>query len=125
MAQHSSTLDSPSETALMHTQHLLNDPAQRSAALKDTSGAQMADQQVQGLSGGSKDTADAIYGLSSSIFANLAKNASGDSSAMQKSLEQAQKDPEGFMNSLTPAQKKNLEAIAQQIQNQRGPSSQP
>lgn len=56
-----------------------------------------------------------IYSLTADILGNAAKDGNGDPEAMLKLLEQAQKDPEAFVNKLPPEQQKKLKDISDQM----------
>lgn len=115
----SAELDGASQEALQKTQEMLQDPKERNKAIQKDANAVAADQQVRSLAGSDKNTQE-IYGLSSDILGDLAKQANGDPNKMLELIEKAKKDPEAFGKTLTPEQKRKLHELSTQI-----PAAQP
>jgi hypothetical protein len=105
-------LDKESKEALEKTQQLLRDPTQRNAAMKGNQEAQTNNQSLESLVG--SQNASGVYDLSAEIFGKIVTDSNGDPAVMQKKIEEAQKNPTAFLNSLTPEQKARIKAIADQ-----------
>jgi hypothetical protein len=73
---------------------------------------------------GGKGT-DGVYDLSADIFAKIVTESNGDMVVMQQKLEQAQKNPEAFLKSLTPEQQARIKSMANQLGEKRNPSNKP
>ena len=61
-----------------------------------------------------------VNDISSSIFAEIVRQSNGDTIAIQAKLQQALKDPKGFMNSLSPEQQARIHSLAGQLDKQNG-----
>jgi hypothetical protein len=107
-------LDPASQEAKDKTSELLRDPKQREQAVKENGKTKAADAQMKHVMGNEQNTQKA-YEISADIMDKMVEQTGGDSSKMQEILEQAQKDPEGFYNKLTPEQKKQIEELAGKV----------
>ncbi len=118
-------LDGASQEALDKTQGLLTNKAERDKAVRGDAKAEAADAKVQALPGSAQDK-EAIYGISSEIFADLAKEANGDPVKMQEIMAKAQADPQGFYNSLSKKNQQSIEEAAKKMSpaDGRAPSAQ-
>lgn len=108
--------------AIVQTQQVLTNTAQREAAL-DTEKARTADQNVTITSMGNQNVKNDIYGVSSELVPWLADMGKGDAGSMQKLLQEAQTNPqaiENFYKRMPAAQKEKIKAISQQIETLRG-----
>jgi hypothetical protein len=65
--------------------------------------------------GGSAENTDAIYNLSSDIFADLTKKAKGDPAKMQELLLKIQADPSSLEKELSPSERAKLSRIAGKV----------
>jgi hypothetical protein len=90
--------------ALAKTQALLTNPSARPQNSEE-------DKKISAL-GGTPENTEAIYQLSSSIFADLTKDNGGDSTQMLEKLAQAQRDPAAFAQSLSAKNQQTLHDIA-------------
>ena len=115
--------DQQNAEALEKTQALLRDREQRNAAMKDAPDAQANHNALEKVVGAGANT-DAVYDLSADIFANIVKESKGDPLAMQQMMMDAQKNPQAFLNKLTPEQQARLKAISSQAE-ARQPTSKP
>jgi hypothetical protein len=98
--------------AIADTQRMLQDKSARDAQIKKDPHAQKADQDVSAAVGGSKEGSDKVYQMSAEILPMLSKQANGDPDKMAKLLEEAQKNPEKFYNSLSPELKDKVRDLA-------------
>lgn len=108
-------LDVASATALKQTQDLLKDKAARDKAIKGDSHAVEADANA-GRVAGTAENKEATYGLSSEIMAYLVKKTAGDPIALQKIMNDAQRNPEAFAESLPPEYQSKLRGLAGKIE---------
>jgi hypothetical protein len=106
---HQAHADAPTDKALADTQKDLTDPAQRENMIKSSKEAQAVAKQVKDLAG-SKENEEALYQLASEVMGNM-KGLSEEQ--MLKIVEQAQKDPEGFLKTWSPAQLQKLKEISE------------
>jgi hypothetical protein len=105
-------LDAASGTALTETTRLLKSKTEREKAIKDNPNAQSVDQMVKSV-GGSEGGTEAIYGMSSEVFENVAKEAAGDPVKMQEIITKANQDPKGFYEKyFTVEQKAKLQQMS-------------
>jgi hypothetical protein len=94
--------------AIEKTQADLTNPKTREAMINTADSKKVAEQ-VKKLSGSSGNEQE-MYSLASDVLNNM-KGLSQEQ--LTKIIEQAQKDPEGFVKTWTPEQKKKLESIAE------------
>lgn len=107
-------LGSMDQEAMGKTIDLLNNPQQRNEAINKSPGAQKADGLVKELVGlGASE--EQIYKIASQIFESLVLENKGDAESMKKKMESAQKNPEGFYNSLSSDQKAKIAEIIKTI----------
>jgi hypothetical protein len=111
-------LDAASSTALAATLRLLQDPAQRSAAIAGSPQAAETDRQIQTMLG-NPALQEEFYALTASIFTELVQSSGGDASRMAQALAAAQADPAGFVASLSPQTAERLRAFASKISDQK------
>ncbi len=104
--------------ALEKTQALLRDPEQRVKAGSEDSKAAATMKSADKFVGpnNTKET----YDLTADIFGSLEKKANGNP---KEAVDEAQKNPEAFFNSLTPEQQARIHELAKKIESERGPSS--
>jgi hypothetical protein len=108
-------LDPASQEASEQTSALLQTESTRNAAISASPEATKNHQDLTKLAG-SRENVNAVYGLSANIFDKMVKDSGGNGALMQYWMEQAQKNPESFFNNLTAEQRRNLEALAHQIE---------
>lgn len=108
-------LDAASSQALDQTQNLLQSESQRDKAIQADPKAKAADDKALEV-GGSAANQQKMYDISSDIFQSMVKQSGGDVEAQKAMMDKAASDPEGFYNSLTPEQKAQISALANQIQ---------
>lgn len=117
-------LSQASLEALEKTQALLRDPAQRSEAMARSADAQRNHAELQKMTG-SQDNTNATYDLSADIFGDMTRKTNGDPAQMKRLLEEAQRDPEKFLNSLTPEQRARIQSLATKIETEKAGSLKP
>jgi hypothetical protein len=113
-------LEKNDEDALKDTQSLLSDQAAMNAFAKDNKDATHALDQVNELTRRNRQQQAEVNDISSSIFSDIVKQNNGDTVAIQAKLQQALKDPKGFMNSLSPEQQARIHSLAGQLDQQNG-----
>ncbi|MGE0616094.1 MAG: hypothetical protein AB7P04_10675 [Bacteriovoracia bacterium] len=104
-------LDPAQAEALAKTQALLTSPPARDKAVSESPGAQKADQNVRHLLGNGGN-AEAAYGISSQVFEELIRENGGDSAKAQEILENAQRDPTSFYQSLSPESRQAIQDLS-------------
>lgn len=102
------------DASMERVQQELRDPVKRQKMI-DSDAAKQADQNVKSV-GGSEMNQQQMYELSAEVFGNF-KGKSPEE--MDKLLEEAQKNPEAFMNSWSPEQKAKLKQLSNQIEEGR------
>jgi hypothetical protein len=108
------TLDAASATALAATLRLLQDPAQRDAAISGNPQAAAVDRQMQAMLG-TRELREEFYALVAAIFAEVAQRSAGDAGRMAQTLAAGQADPGGFLASLSPQTVERLRAFSAKI----------
>ena len=101
-----------SKEAVQSTQQNLRNEKARSQIIGESKAAQANDQKTSELAGSSENK-EKIYDISADIMANFEGKSVEE---MEAILNQASKDPEGFMRSLTPEQRAKIKEISQQIE---------
>lgn len=104
--------DAEVQDAVKHVQGEMQQPGFAKASAEDSPQAKKTYEQVHALAGGSDKDTDAVYGLAADVLGNM-KDMTPEQ--MQQFLEKAQKDPQGFADSLTPEQKAKLQGISQRL----------
>lgn len=118
-------LDKSSEEALQKTKEVLLDASKRKEAMKDNNKAQEGDKHLESFTGSAQNK-EAMYRMSADIMENIVKSTNGDAAAMQKMMEDAQKDPEAFYKAvLTDAQKAQVRGLANEIEKSKSPANSP
>jgi hypothetical protein len=108
------SLDPASSAALAATLGLLQDPAQRGAAIAGNPQAAAVDKQMQALLS-SPELQQEFYALAADVFAELAQSLGGDVTKMTQALEAGRADPAGFVATLSPRTLERLRALASKI----------
>jgi hypothetical protein len=116
--------DAQNAEALEKTQALLRNRDERNKAINAAPDSQSNHSELEKLVGAGANT-DAVYDLTADILANIVGDAKGDPLAMQQRMMDAQKNPQAFLNSLSPEQRARIKAMADKIESNRGPSSKP
>ena len=111
-------LDPASAAALDATVRLLQDPAQRGAAVGGSPAAAAVDKQMQTVLT-SPELQQEFYSLAADIFAELVLNAGGDASKVAQALETGRTDPAGFAARLSPGTLERLRALSIKIDKTR------
>lgn len=106
--------DNNSKEAISKTQKDLKNPIARKKML-DTKSAKDADAAANALAG-DKGNLDEMYGISAELIGVIGEKAQGDPKKMQEYLERAQKDPEAFLKSLSPAQQEKIHQLSKKIE---------
>jgi hypothetical protein len=104
-------LDANDQIALMQTQALLKDKNLREEAAKNDPKASAVMSQIKTLSGGNAGKEEEMYGVASDIFKDVATQEGGDRSKIDARLQNALKDPEAFINSLSPEQRAKMKNL--------------
>lgn len=95
-------------SSIEKTQNDLKNAASRAEMIKGSSEAGKAAAQVKSISGGGANEQD-MYSLAADVMGNM-KGMSQEQ--IMKTMEQAQKDPEAFLKTWSPEQRKKLEEIS-------------
>lgn len=106
-------LDSHDQTALLQTQQFLKDSKARNKYIEKHPEAKQANDQLNQLTGGV--ATDQVYSLAASIFSMITKDSHGDPKAMQKMLSDYAKNPQAFIEKLSPEQQAQLRDIASKV----------
>jgi hypothetical protein len=110
-----SDLDAPSTEALAKTQQLLTTPTSRDRAIREEGDkAHKADAFARDIAG-SQANHEAMYQVSSQIFAEITQASDGDVDKMQEKLTQAMANPEGFFNGLSETNKKAVRELSEKV----------
>ena len=108
------SLDAASAAALGAAVRLLQDPAQRAAALANSPQAAAADREIQAVLK-SPELQQEFYAIAADIFTELVQTSGGDVGRMSQALEAGKSDPAGFASSLSPALLERLRALSGKI----------
>lgn len=103
------------DQALLETQQVLTNPTSRGNAIANDPAARNADKQLRDVAG-NPQRAEAIYGLAADMMSNLTSASGGDPDKMDTILQGAAANPESFLKSMTPEQRKKLREIASEIE---------
>lgn len=101
------------QQALQQTQQMLRDARLRDEAVQKDPQARAAHETAR-KAAGSEQNLNAMYDLSADVMETVNKESGGDPVKMQKLMNEASKNPEGFAKRFTPAQRAKLKAIADQ-----------
>ena len=108
-------LDTNAQQALDKTQALLRDPSQRANAAGKDSAAHDADANVSSLTKGNAQQSQEVYEISAEVMENIVKQTNGDPVKLQALLQEAQKNPQAFLNSMSSAQQGKVHSLANQL----------
>lgn len=108
------SLDPASSAALDATLQLLQDPAQRGAAIAGNPQAAAVDKQMQQMLR-TPELQQEFYALAAQIFTELVQTAGGDVSKMSQALEAGRTNPAGFAASLSPQTLERLRVFSAKI----------
>lgn len=108
-------LDKYDQEALQKTQEFLRSKSQREANLKTNKDAQPYVQKMNEM-GMNAAQQDQTFNITADVFGELIKANNGDPAALQKMLLNAQKDPQGFFNSLSPEQKSKIQNLGKEME---------
>ena len=111
---HAQQLDAASAEALAATLRILQDPAQRGAAIAKDPKAAAIDSQMRGMMGGDKHMAE-FYELAAQIFEDLTRGSGGDAQKMMQALERGRSDPAGLAAMLSPRTLDRLRELSSKI----------
>ncbi len=112
-------LDANDEQALAETQRLLGDQKALEAFAKENPDAKKALDQAALTTGGDKKKQSEMNAISADVFKDMVKSSNGDSAAMQEKLQQALKDPNAFLQQLSPEQQKRIRELASELEKQQ------
>lgn len=110
--------DAATQTAIKQTEDMLRSNAAREKFLQQDSNAQKTDDAVSKVVG-SKENKDKIYEIAASILQSLAESNGGDVNQMKSKLETEMKNPEKFLESLSPDQREQIRELAGKIESQK------
>ncbi len=116
-------LEGGDQAALNDTQKLLHNQQALDNFTKDNPDAAKTLDQVKQITGGNKQQIGAVNDISSDIFADMVRANPNDSAAIFTKLQQALKDPKGFMNNLTPEQQARIRGLASEIDKKKAESA--
>lgn len=108
-------MDSASQIAVDQTQGLLKSSPDRQKYIDDHASAKTADDKAAEVAGSNENKAE-MYNIASGITRELATSNGGDSRKMEDVLDQGMKDPEAFYNSLSPADRAQIDALSKKIE---------
>ena len=103
--------DQETRSAVEEVQKQMQSPTFHQNAAKESKEAAAVEQHVKTLSG-SPENEQAMYNLAAEVLGNM-KDKSPEE--MQKILQEAQKNPEAFLNSWSPEQQKKLKDLSERI----------
>jgi hypothetical protein len=103
--------DQETQNAVSNVQEQMKKPDFHKNAAKESSEAKDVESHVKQISGNEANEQE-MYNLAAEVLGNMKDMKPED---MQKMLEQAKKNPEAFMNSWTPEQKKKLKELSERI----------
>lgn len=105
------SLDPNSAAALDAVIRMLQDPTQRGAAIAGSPQAAAVDRQMQPMLK-TPELQQEFYELAAAMFAEIVQNAGGDVSRMSRAIEAAQRDPAGFVATLSPQTRDRLRILS-------------
>jgi hypothetical protein len=108
------SLDPASAAALDATLRLLQDPAQRSAAIGSNPQAAAVDRQLSSMLS-TPELQQEFYALVADIFADVVRGAGGDVGRMSQALDSGRNDPAGFMGRLSPQTRERLRTFSSKV----------
>ena len=108
------SLDAASSAALDATLRLLQDPAQRSAAIGRNPEAAAVDKQLSAMLG-TPELQQEFYALAAAIFTDVVQAAGGDLGRMAQALETGRTDPAGFVGRLSPRTLEQLRVFSGKV----------
>ncbi len=103
--------DDETRKAVEQVQQQMQSPSFHQNAAKESKEAAAVEQHVKSVAGSAANEQE-MYNLAAQVLGNM-KDKSPEE--MQKIIEQAQKNPEAFLNSWTPEQQKKLKEISERI----------
>jgi hypothetical protein len=112
------SLDPNSAAALDAVMRMLQDPAQRGATIAGSPQASAVDRQMQSMLK-TPELQQEFYELAAAMFAEIVQNAGGDVSRMGRTIESAQRDPAGFVATLSPQTRERLRVLSGKLGEQR------
>jgi len=98
--------------ALEDTQAVLRNPTLRALQPEAQSpdGARLM-QQIQALGGSAQDN-EALFQIAAEVMGDITREAHGDPDQMQRILEDAKKNPQGFARRLSPKEQQEIRDLA-------------
>jgi hypothetical protein len=108
------SLDPASAAALDATLRVLQDPAQRAAAIAGSPQAAALDREMQAVLR-TPELQEAFYALVGAVFVDLVQGSGGDVGRLGQALEAGRSDPAGFAARLSPATLERLRALSGKI----------
>ena len=107
-------LDKNQQEALRKTQDMLRSPAARGDAVRADPKARAANQRVESLGRSPKNT-QRMYEISADVLGEVTARGGGDPARMNQVVEQAQRDPAAFLQSLPPEQQAAIKQLAEEL----------
>lgn len=117
--------DKTYESALQQTQNLLRTPDARKGAI-DTEPAKAADKAVEITALGDPAAKSEVYNIAADLMPWLLEQSQGDPLKMMQLIQEAQKNPQAFLQKMPAAERqkiKNLSGFIDQKKNARQPAS--
>lgn len=109
-------MDANSKEALQKTKDVLTNKSAREEAVKKDPRAADADAKAGALAG-SEENKDKMYAIAAQVMEKIVAEANGNPEKMQQLLLEAQSNPQKFYQKyFTPAQKKQVQRLANKIQ---------
>jgi hypothetical protein len=105
------SLDPNSAAAVDAVMRMLQDPAQRGAAIAGNPQASAVDRQMQSMLR-TPELQQEFYALAAAMFAELVQKSGGDVGRLTQAVEAAQRDPAGFVGTLSPATREQLRILS-------------
>lgn len=103
------------QEALKRVQEILKDKTKREAVIQKSPDAQAYIQKMNEM-GMTSAQQEKSFNIGSDIFTQLLKENNNDAAIVQKILLNAQKDPEAFYNSLSPANKRLIQGLSGEVE---------
>lgn len=112
---HAEELSGIDQEALGKTTDLLKNRGEREKMKQSDAALKKVDRDVESLAGDGANK-DAIYNMAAKVMEQMAKDSNGDAIKMQELIQQAQKNPQKFLESMDESNKAMIRGIANDIE---------
>lgn len=112
------------QEALGKTTDMLKNRGEREKMKQNDAALKKVDRDVESLAGDGANK-DAIYNAAAKVMEQMAKDSNGDAIKMQELIQQAQKNPQKFLESMDESNKAMIRGIANDIEKTKVDSKQP